>query len=171
MQLSERLSKPQSVSKAEDLEEALESVAQDVYRYARFRMMNIQDAEDATMETLHALRRNSRPFLEARSRTFFAIGVCRRKIANIVRANRFKWFAKRPESDLASMTESQVAIGQTLAQLSPEHREILALKYFHEFTQDEIAALIGRSPSAVNSLLQRARQAFAEISPSREVFE
>jgi DNA-directed RNA polymerase specialized sigma24 family protein len=48
---------------------------------------------------------------------------------------------------------------------------VLALKYFHEFTQEEIATLIGRSPAAVNSLLQRARQAFAEISPKREVFE
>jgi RNA polymerase sigma factor (sigma-70 family) len=63
-----------------------------------------------------------------------------------------------------------VAVGQILSRLSPDHREVLALKYFHELTLEEIASLTGRSPAAINSLLQRAREAFAQQAPSREVF-
>lgn len=134
-------------------------------------MMNTQDAEDATMETLHALRQAPVPFLQANNPIFYAIGVCRRKIANISRANRFSRFFRKPDSDWASRSERHVVIGQTLARLSPEHREVLGLKYFHEFSLEEIADLIGRSSAATNSLLQRAREAFAEQAPAREAFE
>lgn len=161
---------PGAAIQVEDLEGILDAVTQHVYRYARFRMMNAQDAEDATMETLHALRRTPERFLRAENPVFFAIGVCRRKIANIARANRVVRVFKKPAPDWTFRSERQIAIGQTLARLSPEHREVLALKYFHEFTVEEIAVLIGRSPAATNSLLQRAREAFAEQAPSREVF-
>ena len=154
-----------------ELDLAIEAVTHDVYRYARFRLDNTHDAEDATMETLHALRKESKSFLRSGSQTFFAIGVCRRKIANIVRANRFRFWPRRSSSDPTVMTDSQIVVSQILARLNPEHREVLALKYFHEFTQEEIAKLMDRTPTAVNSLLQRARQAFAELAPDRKVFE
>jgi RNA polymerase sigma-70 factor (ECF subfamily) len=157
-------------AQARELEQALEAVTQHVYRYARFRMMNTQDAEDATMETIHALRKRPGPFLSADNPIHFAIGVCRRKIANIARAARITRLFKKPEPDWTFRSDTHVAVGQTLERLSPEHREVLALKYFHEFSIDEISALMGRSPAAVNSLLQRARQAFVEKAPSREVF-
>jgi RNA polymerase sigma-70 factor (ECF subfamily) len=54
-----------------------------------------------------------------------------------------------------------------LDRLSDDHREALALKYLNDLSVDEIAAVMGRSSAAVNSLLQRAREAFANAAGDR----
>ena len=46
-----------------------------------------------------------------------------------------------------------------LASLSPDHREVLVLKYVEEVTVAEIAAVLSLSEHAVESRLARARKA------------
>jgi RNA polymerase sigma-70 factor (ECF subfamily) len=48
---------------------------------------------------------------------------------------------------------------ELLAELSPIHRLVLALRYLDDLSVDEIAAAIGRSVRATESLLVRARRA------------
>jgi RNA polymerase sigma-70 factor (ECF subfamily) len=48
-----------------------------------------------------------------------------------------------------------------LRDLSPNHRLVLVLKYLDDLSVDQIAAEIGRSVHATESLLARARQALA----------
>lgn len=47
----------------------------------------------------------------------------------------------------------RIAIGQ----LDPVHRSVVVLKYFHEFSDMEIASIIGCPPGTVKSRLHRAR--------------
>lgn len=80
-----------------------------------------------------------------------------------MRKRRWSIFRREPSEDRCQEHDSRISVAAALRQLSDDQREVLALKYFHEFSAQEIAELMGRTPAAVNSLLQRARDAFARI--------
>lgn len=52
--------------------------------------------------------------------------------------------------------EGRQQIEQALGQLSPEHREVILLRYFEGLSTEESAARMGRSSGAVRNLLSRA---------------
>jgi RNA polymerase sigma-70 factor (ECF subfamily) len=135
------------------------NVLTDVQRYAQFRLGNLEDAEDAAMETWQAISARPEPFLTADDPRRYAIGICRRKVADQIRRRRWK-LAISPAPEPAD-PDQQLMVSRTLAQLPDDQREVLALKYFHQFSAAEIAQIMGRTPVAINSLLQRARDAFA----------
>ena len=62
---------------------------------------------------------------------------------------------------MADASDSDRDIIEVLRRLSPEHRLVLVLRYYDELTAEQIAVTIGRSVDATNSLLSRARSAFA----------
>jgi len=65
--------------------------------------------------------------------------------------------AWQPEEAVLDSEEKHllhVAIGR----LDPVHRSVIVLKYFHEFSDTEIAAVIGCPPGTVKSRLHRARE-------------
>ena len=51
------------------------------------------------------------------------------------------------------------AIRKALDELSPPEREILMLRYFHDFTEAETAETLGLARGTVRGRLMRARQA------------
>jgi RNA polymerase sigma-70 factor (ECF subfamily) len=53
--------------------------------------------------------------------------------------------------------EAQRVVRRLVDRLNPDQREALLLQYVEELPIAEIAVVMGRSPAAVNSLLQRAR--------------
>ena len=55
-----------------------------------------------------------------------------------------------------------VATRAALAQLTPDHRAVLTLRYLDGLPALDVAALNGRSPGATDSLLQRARAALRD---------
>ena len=138
------------------------AVLTDVQRYAQFRLGNVEDAEDAAMETWHAITAHPAAFLSAEDRRRYAIGICRRKVADHYRRRRWRLQASVSEAVPPPVdADQQLMISRTLAQLPDDQREVLALKYFHQFSAAEIGQIMGRTPVAINSLLQRARDAFA----------
>ena len=66
--------------------------------------------------------------------------------------------ADDPESD-ALRAEAVEKIRELLLTLPDMQREALLLQYAEELSIAEIATVMGKSPSAVNSLLGRAREA------------
>ncbi len=52
-------------------------------------------------------------------------------------------------------------VREALMQMSPEHREMLVLREYQEFSYREIAGITGTTESAVKARLFRARQALA----------
>lgn len=56
--------------------------------------------------------------------------------------------------------EVRAAVEDVLARLAPDQRLVLVFKYLDGMTTSEIATAIGRSESAAESLLGRAREAF-----------
>ena len=56
-----------------------------------------------------------------------------------------------------------VAARTALAKLSPDHRTVLTLRYLDGLPALDVATLMGRSPGATDSLLQRARAALRDV--------
>jgi RNA polymerase sigma-70 factor (ECF subfamily) len=59
--------------------------------------------------------------------------------------------------------EARRVIRELVERLRPDQREALLLQYVEELSIGEIAVIMGRSPAAVNSLLQRARAALFQL--------
>lgn len=53
-------------------------------------------------------------------------------------------------------------VEKVLSLLGDDQREALTLKYIVGLTSEEVGRALGRNPSAIDSLLQRARAAFAK---------
>lgn len=63
----------------------------------------------------------------------------------------------------AEQTETQEAVRRALTQLSPEHRQVLVLRYMQELDYNEIAAALDISEGTVKSRINRAKAHLKEI--------
>lgn len=130
----------------------------EIYRYCYAQLRNAQDAEDAAMEAMLALLRLPGWLCSRRDPKLYALGVARRKVADILRKRR----------TTASQVDSGTPlpawdIGGTLWQLDPDHREVLVYRFMLGLTAEETGALMARSAPAIDSLVQRAKTAFRAI--------
>jgi RNA polymerase sigma factor (sigma-70 family) len=65
--------------------------------------------------------------------------------------------------------ESRDAIRAAVAQLPELYREVVVLRYFNELSVDEVAGVLGRSPSTVGVQLLRGRQLLRKVLEGRSV--
>ncbi len=134
----------------------------DLVRYGFARLGNLEDAEDAAMEVWHEANRRPSRVLNAANPRAFLIGMARRRVVDRFRS-RTRDRSREGAPGASSEVDPQIlAVDEVLGLLSADYREALVLKYVHEFTQDEIAEILGITPAASNSLLQRARAAFRQ---------
>lgn len=63
----------------------------------------------------------------------------------------------QPEEAALDSEERDLLRG-AVGQLDPIHRTVVVLKYFHDFSDSEIAAVVGCPPGTVKSRLHRARE-------------
>jgi RNA polymerase sigma-70 factor (ECF subfamily) len=67
-----------------------------------------------------------------------------------------------PEVSLAKKNKSEV-LRQCLTALSPEHREIIDLVYYHEKSVDEVAGIVGIPEATVKTRMFYARKKLADV--------
>ena len=139
----------------------------DVYRYVLAVLQNEADAEDATqtafLSAYRAYDRGERPELARNWLIAIAHNVCRQ---------RFRESARRPrlvelDDDVAARasddeTPNADEIRRALGFLAFNQRAALVLRELQGCSYDEIAAMLGLSVSAVETLLFRARRALRE---------
>jgi RNA polymerase sigma-70 factor (ECF subfamily) len=65
--------------------------------------------------------------------------------------------------EVLQLKETRDLVGATLSSLPPNYREVLIAKYVEELPVNEIAERARKSPKATESLLTRARVAFARV--------
>ena len=140
---------------------------QEVYQYARRRVACLEDAEDVAAETFSAAMMTLGKIRGEDPRVWL-LGIARRKVADKLRKR-----SRRPELSLQHASETPAVNGmpsqvmerneaalklrQLVDGLPEDQREALLLQYLEELSIKEIAGVMGKSPEAVNSLLQRAR--------------
>ena len=65
--------------------------------------------------------------------------------------------------EIVAKEEIQLLIHETIAELYSRYRKVLILKYIENRKVTEIAAMLGQSEKAIESLLSRSRQAFRNV--------
>jgi len=143
----------------------------DVFAYVARRVPDHQEAEDVTAEVFAAafvaLPQQNGP----NGPYPWLLGIARRKIADSLRhqgrrEGRRQALTEDLPAERADLPEATVArqeratlIRELLTTLPEDQREALLLHYVEGLPQAHVAVVLGRSPAAVNSLLQRARAA------------
>ena len=154
-----------------------ERYLEEVFRYVLRRVPRREEAEDITAEVFAAAFAGLPRFRSQCTPYLWLLGIARRQIAIALRrrAARRETLASElsdetpelgrieetlvtegPEQAL-SRAEARRVVRDLVAQLPPDQREALLLQYVEQFSVAEISVVLGRSPAAVNSLLQRAR--------------
>jgi RNA polymerase sigma-70 factor (ECF subfamily) len=138
-----------------------------VFGYARSRLSEA-DAEDVTAEVFRAALEQlcADPDAEL-TRSWFLVAVRNRIIDRWRRQLRWDGRLEVLRRDVdegafsnrGSDAEDQVL--EALDRLTPDHRAVLVLRYIDGLRSREIAAVLGRSTRAVESLLARARRELA----------
>lgn len=135
-----------------------------VYGYCRARLP-VHDAEDVTAEVFRAAveRLRNEPDVELTPGWFIA--VCRSRIVD-------RWrYDSRWSSRLIDLAHSQPtiidphhdggAILDALDRIPTLHRAVLVLHYVEGWSASEIGERLGRRPSAIDSLMARARRSLS----------
>ena len=155
-----------------------ERYLEEVFRYVLQRVPRLEEAEDITAEVFAAAVAALPRFRGHCSPRLWLLAIARRKVIDARRRR-----SARPEtlaSELADDSreadalwqaiaaaegpeavvlrqEARRILGDLVAGLHPDQREALMLKYLEQLAVAEIAVVMDRTPSAVYSLLKRAR--------------
>jgi RNA polymerase sigma-70 factor (ECF subfamily) len=121
------------------------------------------EADDILQETFIALA-DALPFFRGDSSLFtFACAIAHRKVLSFIRINARRARLIRTAPMTADATPHNTGadreFSRALAELRPEYREVLLLKYVEEVGVSEIARILRLSEHAVESRLARARKA------------
>lgn len=76
--------------------------------------------------------------------------------------------SKGPEAQLL-MNEQQELVQSLLAELAPDYRQAVVLRYWYEMSYEEIAEAMDTTVSAIKSRLFRARRQLAEIGMAMDL--
>ena len=140
-----------------------------VYGYLLARCGGVPVAEELTSETfLAAVDAAQRPDAPGEISTPWLIGVARHKLVDHWRREarddrRRDAIERELDPEPPDPWEGQLdalRARETLAELLPDHRAALTLRYLDDLPVPEVAALLDRSVHAAEGLLVRARAAF-----------
>lgn len=147
-----------------------EHYLEDVFAYISRRLPIRAEAEDITAETfaaaftsLRTLKKDTDPFP-------WLLGIARRKLIDRARKQKRQptvssldmeegdWSQEGADpAEKLLAAERRQAVWSLVDGLKPEQKEALLLQHLEGLSIAEIAAVLGKSPAAINSLLQRAR--------------
>jgi|SRR5262245_6528103 len=146
---------------------------QRVYRFALRLVGNAATAEDIVSEVFLELWRRAASFERRAQLATWLLAITRNKALSALRvrvdqpldetmAEAMPDPAITPEESLQA-SERSALVGRCLEQLSPAHREIIDLVYYHEKSVDEVAAIVGVPAATVKTRMFYARKRLAEL--------
>jgi RNA polymerase sigma-70 factor (ECF subfamily) len=143
-----------------------------VYRFALRLVGNAAVAEDLTSEVFLNVWRQAHRFQARSSVSTWLLAITHNKARTELRRRRGEALdattmavedpADDPEVSLQAKDRSQILQG-CLAQLSPEHREMIDLVYYHEKSIHEIAEIVGIPVNTVKTRTFYARRRLSEL--------
>lgn len=160
------------------MEEFYHRFAPGLHAFIRCKVRAPEDIEDILSETMTASITAIMRF-KGESRVFsWLCRIATFKLADFYRSGGSRNHAPLdetlPDPGIRNQDlESNLVIWQALLKLNRQYRRVLEEKYFTGFSTREIALRLGRTEKAVESILVRARQAFAReyhrLAPETEV--
>ena len=145
-----------------DTAEAVAQYGSAVYRLAYAMTRSRSDADDVFQEVFPRLHRSAPDFLNEAHRRAWLLRVT----ANCAKSLLASPWRRRtlPLEDVYAYTDPDAsAVDEAMAQLPGKDRAVVHLLYYEGYQTEEIARLLGRSPSTVRAQLTRARQRLREL--------
>jgi RNA polymerase sigma-70 factor (ECF subfamily) len=137
-----------------------------VYRYVYRRVGNQQDAEDLTASVFIEAMESLEDYQEQGSFAGWLFTITHHRVADHHRRQREKVdlrqvvpFLADPALDVESKVEQEeqlVRLAAVIRELAPDRQEALALRFFGELSNKEVAQVMGKSEAAVKMLVCRA---------------
>jgi RNA polymerase sigma-70 factor (ECF subfamily) len=137
-----------------------------VYRYLLARCDDEGLAEELTQQTFIEAIRHRHQFAGRSDVVTWLIAISRRKLldhyrrAGSERRRSLRIADHASPSVISGPDETRLSVLDALDQLAPDHRLALTYRYLDQLPVREIAEALGRTESATESLLSRARDAF-----------
>ena len=147
---------------ADGIENIVRTYGNTLYRLCFVMLGNESDAEDAVQESFIKYLQKAPSFENTEHEKGWLITVATNQCKDILR------FRKRhPQTDLENLREtpqlsSDSGILEALMTLPEKFRFVLTLYYVEEYRIEDIAKMIGRTPSAVKMRLQKGRRLLEE---------
>jgi RNA polymerase sigma-70 factor (ECF subfamily) len=140
-----------------------------VYRYVSARVNGVAEAEDITEEVFLGALQTISGLRAADEAAFLAwlFQIARHKLADHLRRQYRRPTAPldpelevldpspTPEEETLQRAEQQ-AVRTALAELTPEQQEVIVMKFVLGYDNARAAAVLGKSPGAINQLQHRA---------------
>ena len=147
----------------DDIEAIICQYGDMLYRLCIIQLKNKSDAEDAVQETFIKYIRNAPQFRDREHEKAWLIKVATNQCRDLL---RFR--TRHPlmeENDInkigAEITDSGIL--EALTSLPEKYKLVLTLYYIEQLRIEEIAKIIGRTPSAVKMRLLKGRKLLEEI--------
>ena len=144
-----------------------------ILRYLYARLREQESAQDLTQEVFVRVIKGIGGFEFRGEKSFLGwlytiagnvlIGQARRKRAISTPLDDSLELVDPHGQDAVHSIFDRVALQQALAQLTEDQQQVLALKFFADMTNQEIAAALGRTEGAVKALQHRALHALQQI--------
>jgi len=144
-----------------------------VYRFALRIVGNAAAAEDLTSEVFLNVWRQADRFKAHSTVSTWLLAIARNKAFTALRSRHAESLddttaatiedpANDPELELQAKDRSNV-LRRCLTQLSPEHREMIDLVYYHEKSINEVAEIVGIPLNTVKTRTFYARKRLSEL--------
>ena len=147
----------------ENIERILRVYGNGLYRMCALMLGNAQDAEDAVQETVIRYFRKAPQFEnEAHEKAW------RLRVASNLCRDMLRFRARHPQADVDSLhdlaaEQEESGILEAMMTLPEKFRLVLHLHYVEECPVEQIARIIGKTPSAVKMRLHKGRRLLAEV--------
>ena len=146
-----------------DIERILDVYGDRLYRLCLLMLQNRDDAEDAVQETLIRYFRKAPEFSDAEHEKAWLLRVAANQCRDQLRFRTRHDHLDAEELSLAAPDVPDNSVLEALSKLPEPFRLVMVLHYVEEYRVEDIAKIIGRTPSAVKMRLQKGRRLLGEI--------
>jgi RNA polymerase sigma-70 factor (ECF subfamily) len=160
----------------------VEAYQRPVYNLCYRMLSNAPEAEDAAQETFVRMYTKLHTYQPDRKLSSWVLSIASHYCIDRLRRRRGQWLSldeepmattlpskNRGPEDLALRAESRDEVQRLVDMLPAAYRVPLILRYWHDLSYAEIAAVMGLTVQAVKSRLHRARLQVIEKTPAGSV--
>lgn len=154
---------PPDKSVNEETERIVRQYADMVYRLAYSYVRCRSDAEDIFQETFFRCARKHPVFENEEHCKAWLIRVTVNCAKNYLNSAWKRHTQPLEGTDFADAPQEERRLDEALRELSPKYRAVIHLYYYEGYSTEEIAGMLGRTPSAIRSRLKRAREQLKKL--------
>lgn len=152
-----------SVRPFDSIEKIIDTHGDMLLRICLVMLGNHSDAEDAVQETLIKYIQKSPVFKNGEHEKAWLITVASNKCRDMLRLKKHRSCVDIDSIKEYSEQREESGILEALMLLPEKFRIVMILYYVEQYHTDEIAEIIGRTPSAVKMRLKKGRKLLEEI--------